>query len=39
MLPLYKERGLGQELRTDLVSHDDNGKQMMGEIRKIRGGQ
>ena len=37
MLPLYKGRGLGQALRTDHISCDDDDKQMMREIRKIRG--
>ena len=36
ILPLYKGKGLGQVLRTDLVSRDSSDKQMMGEIRKIR---
>ena len=31
MLPLYKGEGLGQVLRTDLVSHDNGDKQMIGE--------
>ena len=34
-----KGKGLGQVLRTDLVSQNRVVKQMMGEIRKIRGKQ